>query len=106
MVASPALAAEESPLAVAISSPAEAFAAPAVPPEQPPVPVVVRLNPEALGDSGFLDPLLACATERRLEIVALIEPPVAWREAPDPYEAVGTWLSDIEGFALRLGGRI
>lgn len=108
LASSLALAVEETPLALKVTSPSEVCAILTSPGSQdgPPLPMVVPLDRNAVRDPTSLDPLLACGAGSRLQPVVLLEPPVDWQNAPDPYEALSGWLRDLEGLLLPLGDRV
>jgi hypothetical protein len=87
----------EAPVAVEVSEPLEACDWSGREGE-PALPVVLRLDAEALREGGHLDPALACAPARNLEIVVRLVPPTSWQQATDPYAAVAHWLGDLEAF--------
>ncbi|HZI94759.1 MAG TPA: hypothetical protein VFE84_10980, partial [Patescibacteria group bacterium] len=69
-------------------------------------PVLITLEPAGLREPERIEPLLACATQRRLAIVVRLDLPVEWQHAPDPYAAIAEWITPLEAFLQGNANRV
>lgn len=72
----------------------------------PSLPVIVPLAPSLARIPDILDPVFACAGERRLGIVLRVLPPRLEAEEASPGRDFAAWLEDLEVFLARNAGSL
>src|SRR5262245_20365682 len=71
-----------------------------------PPPVLVPVGVEELANNDAVDTALACLNKEVFKTLVRLEPPTDWQNAPNPYEAVDTWIQEADRFFQRHRGEV